>query len=204
MLNWFRRKGTRTKQGRRAAPADSGGGRRDSHRPTELLDVRRGDGRGEPAYAPAEPVPSREPEREPPRDWAPAGRVATPPPHKAGAPGGSNATVMIDTSQAARGGDIAAVLVGVNGPLKNKLYPVFEQENHLGRAGKGGCFDKDDETISRDHGKLRVDEGTFHIRPLSDKLPILVNSERLSDDGEMLRDGDTVQMGQSTFRFKVI
>ena len=94
--------------------------------------------------------------------------------------------------------------MGVNGPLKNKLYPVFEQENHLGRAGKGGCFDKDDETISRDHGKLRVDEGTFHIRPLSDKLPILVNSERLSDDGEMLRDGDTVQMGQSTFRFKVI
>ncbi len=113
---------------------------------------------------------------------------------------------MIDTSQAPRVGDIAAVLVGINGPLKNRVYPIFDQENHLGRAapGKEGVFDKEDETISRDHGKLRLDEGSFHIRPMSDKTPISVNSERLSEDGEMLRDGDTIQMGQTTFRFKVI
>jgi Inner membrane component of T3SS, cytoplasmic domain len=211
VLNWFRRKGARPKPGRRAAPADSGGGRRDSHRPTELLDLRRDDARPEPAYVPPEPAPTREPDRAPPRDWAAAGRAAapsqpawTPPKGNPTPPGGGNATVMIDTSQASRGGDIAAVMVGINGPLKNRVYPIFDQENHLGRVGKGGCFDKDDETISRDHGKLRLEEGSFHIRPLSDKTPIIVNSERLSEDGEMLRDGDTIQMGQTTFRFKVI
>jgi len=95
-------------------------------------------------------------------------------------------------------------MVGVGGPLKNRLYPIFDQENHLGREGKGGCFDKDDDTISRDHGKLRLDDGRFHIRPLSDRVSIVVNGERLSEDGEMLRDGDNVQMGQTTFRFKVL
>jgi len=211
VLNWFRRKGARPKPGRRAAPADGPGGRRDSHRPTELLDVRRGDPRGESGYPPADPDPSREPDREPARDWAAASRGASagqpswsPAKSSPAPPSGGNATVMIDTSQAPRGGDIAAVMVGINGPLKNRLYPIFDQENHLGRVGKGGVFDKDDETISRDHGKLRLDEGSFHIRPLSDKSPIIVNSERLTEDGEMLRDGDTIQMGQTTFRFKVI
>jgi hypothetical protein len=47
-----------------------------------------------------------------------------------------------------------------------------------------------------------AEDGT-HIRRC-DKLPIIVNSERLSEDGEMLRDGDTIQMGQTTFRFKVV
>jgi hypothetical protein len=211
VLNWFRRKGARPKPGRRAAPADNPGGRRDSHRPTELLDVRRDEARPEPAYVPPDPPIQREPERPAARDWSAPSRVPpssqpgwTPPKPTPTPPAGGNATVMIDTTQAARGGDIAAVMVGINGPLKNRVYPIFDQENHLGRVGKGGCFDKDDETISRDHGKLRVEDGSFHIRPLSDKLPIIVNAERLNEDGEMLRDGDSVQMGQTTFRFKVV
>lgn len=212
MLNWFRRKGARPKPGRRAAPADSPGGRRTPDRPTELIDVQRDEPRPEPAYAPPpEPSYGREPDRHSARDWSAAGRAApssqpgwTPPKPSSGDSGGGNKTIMIDTSQAPRGGDVAAVMVGINGPLKNRVYPIFDQENHLGRAGKGGVFDKEDETISRDHGKLNLEDGNFHIRPLSDKLPIIVNSERLSEDGEMLRDGDTIQMGQSTFRFKVV
>jgi hypothetical protein len=120
------------------------------------------------------------------------------------APMGGSETVIIDASQAPGRGDVVAVLVGVGGPLKNRVYPVFDIENHLGREGKGGCFEKDDETISRDHGKLRFDDGRFHVRPLSERTLISVNGERLSEDGEMLRDGDSVQMGQTTFRFKVV
>lgn len=211
MLNWFRRKGARPKPGRRAAPPDNPGGRRTPDRPTELIDVHRDEPRSEPAYVPQEPAYTREPEQPAPRDWSSPGRAApsaqpgwTPPKAPPTPPSGGNATVIIDTSEALRGGDVAAVMVGISGPLKNRVYPIFDQENHLGRVGKGGCFDKEDETISRDHGKLRIEDGNFHIRPLSDKLPIIVNSERLSEDGEMLRDGDTIQMGQTTFRFKVV
>ena len=51
---------------------------------------------------------------------------------------------------------------------------------------------------------LRCDDGNFHVRPLSERYAITLNGERLSEDGEMLRDGDTMQMGQTTFRFKVL
>jgi len=210
VLNWFRRKGARPKAGRRAAPPDNAGGRRKPDRATELIDVHRNEPRPEPSYAPPEPAYGHEPERAAPRDWSSPSRGGpsnpgwSAPKPSPTPPAGGNATVMLDTSQAGRAGDVAAVLVGINGPLKNRVYPIFDQENHLGRVGKGGSFDKEDETISRDHGKLNVLDGNFHIRPLGDKAPIVVNSERLTEEGEMLSDGDTIQLGRTTFRFKVI
>jgi FHA domain-containing protein len=104
-------------------------------------------------------------------------------------------------------GEVAGVLLGVLGPLKNELYRVYAGTTRLGRrdtenAEKGGELGDQDMAISRQHGTLlQLEDGGFHIKPLK---PISVNGERLEEDGEMLRDGDLVQMGQSTFRFRVL
>jgi len=125
-----------------------------------------------------------------------------PTPARTPSPGGGESTIFM--SSAGESAELVAALIGVSGVLKNKLYPVFANENHLGREGKGGLFAVDDQAISRDHGVLRCDDGKFHIRPLSERYAITLNGERLSDDGEFLRDGDMLQMGQTTFRFKVL
>jgi hypothetical protein len=107
-------------------------------------------------------------------------------------------------------GDVVGVLVGVLGPLKNELYRVYAGATRLGRSDpdnpeKGGEFHDRDMAISRQHGTLvQLEDGAFHIKPLSAQKAISVNGERLEEDGEMIRDGDSVQMGQSTFRFKVL
>jgi len=122
----------------------------------------------------------------------------------------SSATVMLRVPDGPPQGDVAGILVGLIGPLKNELYRVYAGTTRLGRidpdnAEKGGEFHDRDMTISRQHGTLvQLDDGAFHIKPLSPKNPISVNGERLEEDGEMLRDRDSVQMGQTTFVFRVL
>src|SRR5262249_44155295 len=122
----------------------------------------------------------------------------------------SGGETMIIRVQDAPQGDVAGVLLGVLGPLKNELYRVYAGSTRLGRVDpdspeKGGEFHDRDMAISRQHGTLvQLEDGAFHIKPLSAQKAISVNGERLEEDGEMIRDGDSVQMGQSTFRFKVL
>ena len=202
MFEWLKRKRSQPKRGSRGAHGGGGrgGGGREPRVPTEYLP--QGGGRTapppEPFPAPAAPEPWRPPREPAPPPVAPSSR-----PLAGGAdPADSNKTIFMSTG--GESADLVAALIGVSGVLKNKLYPVFASENHLGREGKGGLFAADDQAISRDHGVLRCDDGKFHVRPLSERYAITLNGERLSDDGEFLRDGDMLQMGQTTFRFKVL
>jgi hypothetical protein len=196
LLGWFKRKGSQPKRGSRGAHGGAGKSER-GRSPTEYLP--QGGGRSpEPAPEPYAAAP-------PPEPWRPVRHEPAPPhtPVRNDAPDAdSNKTIFF--SSGGESADLVAALIGVSGVLKNRLYPVFATENHLGREGKGGVFHADDQAISRDHGKLRCSDGKFHIRPLAERYTITLNGERLSDDGEFLHDGDTLQMGQTTFRFKVL
>jgi len=199
LFEWLKRKRSQPKRGSRGAHGGGrgGSGGREARVPTEYLP--QGGGRAAP---PPEPFP---PPSEP-EPWRPPREAVPPPPppisRPLAEPADSGKTIFM--SAGAESADLVAALIGVSGVLKNKLYPVYASENHLGREGKGGLFAADDQAISRDHGVLRCDDGKFHVRPLSERYAITLNGERLSDDGEFLRDGDMLQMGQTTFRFKVL
>jgi FHA domain len=200
LFEWFRRKRAEPKRGSRGARRGAGRpeGGRNQREPTEYLEQ---GGRSVPPppepYVPPAPL-AREPE-----PWTPPARPApasSPAPSRSES-GASDKTIFLTNS--GESADLVAALVGISGVLKNRLYPVFAAENHLGREGTGGVFHADDRAISRDHGRLRWNDGKFHIRPVADHA-ISVNGERLSEDGEFLHDGDTLQLGQTTFRFKVL
>jgi hypothetical protein len=122
-------------------------------------------------------------------------------------PKSSSETVVMRVPEHQSQGDVVGVLLGVLGPLKNEIYRVYAGSTRLGRIDpdnpeKGGEFSDRDMVISRQHGTLvRLEDGAFHIKPVK---AISVNGEQLEEAGEMLRDGDTLQMGQSTFRFRVL
>jgi hypothetical protein len=200
VFDWLKRMRSQPKRGSRGSRSGPGrpGGGRDAREPTEYL---RSGGQPAPERFPAPAAP--EAWRPPP---APAPSPVAPPPTPpvaAPSPRASGSETII-SAQSSDTGELVAALVGVSGVLRNKLYPVYANENHLGREGKGGLFGAEDQSISRDHGTLRCDDGKFHIRPLSERYAINLNGERLSDDGEFLHDGDMLQMGQTTFRFKVL
>jgi hypothetical protein len=136
--------------------------------------------------------------------------VRTPFPESPPKPKASAGETMILRVDGPPQGDVVGVLLGVMGPLKNELYRVYAGSTRLGRvdpdnAEKGGEFHDRDMAISRQHGTLvQLEDGAFHVKPLSAQKPISVNGERLEEDGEMIRDGDSLQMGQTTFRFRVL
>ncbi|HJU74220.1 MAG TPA: FHA domain-containing protein, partial [Gemmatimonadaceae bacterium] len=58
-------------------------------------------------------------------------------------------------------------------------------------------------TVSRQHARMQLREGKWHLENLSGTNPVVVNGAPLSGQGATiaLRDGDRVEMGEVTFRF---
>jgi pSer/pThr/pTyr-binding forkhead associated (FHA) protein len=93
------------------------------------------------------------------------------------------------------------VLIAVEGELEGGVFGVPEGESRLGRAE--GCEVRlASEWISREHARVKFQDGLFVIAPLSDKNPTFVNDERT--EGTELKDGDFVRLGRTTFRFRTV
>jgi len=60
------------------------------------------------------------------------------------------------------------------------------------------------QTVSRDHAVMRRVDGQWQIVNRSQTNPVRVNGQALSADGgsAVIKDGDTIEMGEVTFRFK--
>ncbi len=58
-------------------------------------------------------------------------------------------------------------------------------------------------TVSRQHAKLTLRDGTWFLENLSGTNPVVVNGDALAGPGTTvpLSDGDRVEMGEVTFRF---
>jgi hypothetical protein len=58
-------------------------------------------------------------------------------------------------------------------------------------------------TVSRQHARMVLHEGTWHLENLSGTNPVVVNGDALAGQGTTvpLKNGDRVEMGEVTFRF---
>lgn len=98
-------------------------------------------------------------------------------------------------------GPVVGVLVAIDGELEGEIYAVPDGNSKLGR-GAGCTIELLSKRISREHAEIRHAQGMFAIMPLSDKNPTYINDRQT--DGEELSDGDTLRLGQTTFKFRKI
>jgi hypothetical protein len=147
-----------------------------------------------PTHAPTRPAPSAPPT---PMPDPPA---RTPPPsYTPDDPSDSEKTVYEVVGRSSKG-KIVGVLVGVEGPCDGKLYAVFDGENTLGRGEQCRVvLSREDRRISREHAEVIHRDGVFVVRPLKDKAVTRVNDE--DTEGSGLSHGDSLTLGDSTFRF---
>ena len=96
---------------------------------------------------------------------------------------------------------MVGVLVAVAGKLEGEVYRVFDGDNKLGRGSDCRAV-LPSQRISREHCLLRYAGGRFTIEPLSAKNPTLVNGERTR--GTELKDGDSLELADTTFRFRSV
>jgi hypothetical protein len=161
---------------RRAPPATGG------HAPTEVHQV---------PQAPPRSMP-------PPQDRPP------PPPQQAPAAGPSDAEKTRIFGAPALKSSVVGVLVATAGELQGQAYVVPDKGGKDVVLGRGTASDVciPSEWISRSHAKIIVHEGRFMIGALSEENPTLVNDT--ATQGTELNDGDTVQLGKTTLRFRTI
>jgi pSer/pThr/pTyr-binding forkhead associated (FHA) protein len=176
-----------------------GSGERRADERTENIRARTPDAGAYPPAPPASPhrtvVMPRAPQ---PPAYAPP-PVSAPPPHEVSPPGDSEKTIY-ETVAPRRGGKIVGVLVGVDGPLEGRLFPVLDGENLIGRGEHCRIsIPREDRRISREHAKVIHREGVFVVQPLKDKAVTRVNDEPTT--GSELSHGDSLTLGDSTFRF---
>jgi len=100
---------------------------------------------------------------------------------------------------------IVGVLAAIDGPLAGQLFPVGAGTTSIGRD-RGCRIVVNNEYISRNHAKIICDAGQFVIGPESEEVaaknPTILNGSPTS--GDALKDGDTIQLGRTTFRFRTL
>lgn len=154
----------------------------------------------QPGAAPLSAPQPAPPQPGPPQPSAPA-PVPPPPPATPAADAGS--TRLISVPGASQAG-VVGVLIAVDGKIRDEIYKVRDGENRMGRLPSGEIiFDDRDDSISREHALIIHQHGSFGIKPLRESNPTFVNGEQI-EGGASLGDGDTIQMGNTTFKFRVV
>lgn len=94
-----------------------------------------------------------------------------------------------------------AHLIVEEGPLQGLLLDLSKgSEWILGRdRDEVDCF-IEDVTVSRKHARITKEPDGFYLDNLSQMSPTLINGEE-HDEKTLLREGDLVQFGHTTFRF---
>lgn len=139
-----------------------------------------------PSYPPVPTVPVPAP--------APA-PTAVPPPPPAPAPSGP----LTRTRLVGRPSPVVAWLVVKSGQYAGQQYRL-EESTTLGRDGNQCHFVVDDETVSRQHARINFERGQFFIYDLASANGTYINNARIQK--QMLMDGDTVRLGNTTLVFK--
>lgn len=99
-------------------------------------------------------------------------------------------------------GQPAAVLVGINGPLKGKEFAVEKVVYRIGAGVENDLRIERDEYVSRAHASLRYehDGGRFVISDERSRNGTFVNGQRLTRTPSPIRPGDRIQVGASTLK----
>lgn len=89
------------------------------------------------------------------------------------------------------------------------LYPLTNpQGTSIGRDGQNNDIVLDDPTVSRQHAKIRLEEGMrkgelrFYLYDLASANGTFVNGRRIQR--QLLKDGDQIRLGETTLVFKTV
>jgi len=91
--------------------------------------------------------------------------------------------------------EIAGVLVGIFGAVKNRVFTVPRGSTTIGRADDC-AVQLLDAKVSREHATIRCEDGVLEIARLNDRNPLLVNDEPI-EGPHPLSDGDKLQFGNA-------
>lgn len=185
-----------------------GPSKRDPHMETEFVATTLPPSTPRPAPVPVPsgaPPPAAAPAAAPPPAPAPMPAAAPPPPAAApaAASGGPAKTEMIKIGRPSSKG-VVAVLIGVDGKLRDEVFKVFDGENTLGRMQTAEIYlGEVDKVISREHAQIIHREGAFGLKPLKEENPTYLNGD-IVEGGAPLSDGDEISVGDSKLRFRVV
>ena len=153
----------------------------------------------EPTLAP--PAPAHTPPRRasPPAPPAPPPRAYTPPREPEPAAFADDEPPPTEYARVPRSSSlkVAAVLLGVEGPLEGHVIRVYQGENILGREAEPELKESVPSTaasISRKHAKLTADGGYFVLEPVQLKNATLAQGAPVEAHA-VLQHGDRITLG---------
>jgi hypothetical protein len=120
---------------------------------------------------------------------------------RAAGPAPADAPTVYQPTTPLEQGEVAGILVAIDGELKGEVFRLFDGENKLGRADSSDVV-LASKWISREHAMVVHQEGVFAIVPLTEKNRTYVNGQEI--DGAELSDGDVIRLGHTTFRFRSV
>lgn len=156
--------------------------------------------RRSPSVTPVAPNPNRQPTPAPAPAAAPSVRPNTSAPSVS-----SGDETLYQKPSEDESLEIAGVLVGIFGAVKNQLFAVPQGSATIGRADNCAVQFLDAK-VSREHATIRCEDGVLEITPLNDRNPLLVNDEPI-EGPHPLSDGDKLQFGNagaSVLRFRTV
>ena len=92
------------------------------------------------------------------------------------------------------------ILIAEEGPLKGQTFKLAPGCNSI--IGRGGdiTLPQDDRTASREHARIRDENGKFVLYDMGSTNHTYVNGER--EERKVLLDNDKVRIGKTVFRFQ--
>jgi pSer/pThr/pTyr-binding forkhead associated (FHA) protein len=94
------------------------------------------------------------------------------------------------------------VLLEVEGRHQGKEF-CFEEQATLGRV-EGNDIVVIDPGVSRQHCRIAKEHGAFVFADLGSANGTRLNGEKIAGETEVLRDGDYITLGETTFRFSAL
>lgn len=80
-------------------------------------------------------------------------------------------------------------------------YELVEDDTIIGRERDCHIYVANDLSVSRHHAMIRFQNGVFVVKPLRNRIQILLNNEYPVDAPEPLEHGDELTIGATIFRF---
>jgi len=105
-------------------------------------------------------------------------------------------------SEPSAAGAPVAVLVPIEGDLLGSVYPLYDGQNSLGR-GESNSIMLSSMKISRQQALIIHRRGVFTLHPLSESNAIAVD-DAVATGCIDLRDGATIRVGLTIFRFRTV
>jgi len=134
-------------------------------------------------------------------DTSPIGEIETepvtiPPPP---IPRHRETTVIAQYFPVPTAGQPTAMLRGVTGPVEGQQHAVDKEIYSIGASPANDLSIGDDEYISGEHAYLRYEKGSLFIFDKGSRNGTLVNDDKVTQTGVVLRPGDRIKVGTCTF-----